>query len=283
MSVKRRSLGRTGEELSILGMGGIVVSELEQAEANRIVAQAVDRGVNYFDVAPSYGDAEERLGPALAPYRKDVFLACKTGERDREGSSRDLETSLTRLRTDHVDVYQLHGLMDLDDVEKVFGPGGAIETFEAAKQDGKARFLGFSAHSEEAALAALDRFPFDSVLFPFSFVCWFGGFGPQVMEAAKAKGIGRLALKSVARTFWPGEERKHPKCWYEPYDDPDKPRLAFSWTLSQEVTAAVAPGQQELFPMMMDLAERFRPITPEEEEQLREMARGLTPIFPQEE
>ena len=283
MSVKRRSLGRTGEELSILGMGGIVVSELEQAEANRIVAQAVDRGVNYFDVAPSYGDAEERLGPALAPYRKDVFLACKTGERDREGSSRDLETSLTRLRTDHVDVYQLHGLMDLDDVEKVFGPGGAIETFEAAKQDGKARFLGFSAHSEEAALAALDRFPFDSVLFPFSFVCWFGGFGPQVMEAAKAKGIGRLALKSVARTFWPGEERKHPKCWYEPYDDPDQARLAFSWTLSQEVTAAVAPGQHELFPMMMDLAERFRPITPEEEEQLREMARGLTPIFPQEE
>jgi len=283
MSVKRRSLGRTGEELSILGMGGIVVSELEQAEANRIVAQAVDRGVNYFDVAPSYGDAEERLGPALAPYRKDVFLACKTGERDREGSSRDLETSLTRLRTDHVDVYQLHGLMDLDDVEKVFGPGGAIETFEAAKQDGKARFLGFSAHSEEAALAALDRFPFDSVLFPFSFVCWFGGFGPQVMEAAKAKGIGRLALKSVARTFWPGEERKHPKCWYEPYDDPDKARLAFSWTLSQEVTAAVAPGQQELFPMMMDLAEKFRPITPEEEQQLREMARGLTPIFPQEE
>jgi len=283
MSVKRRSLGRTGEELSILGMGGIVVSELEQAEANRIVAEAVDRGVNYFDVAPAYGDAEERLGPALAPYRKDVFLACKTGERDREGSSRDLETSLTRLRTDHVDVYQLHGLMHLDDVEKAFGPGGAIETFEAAKREGKARFLGFSAHSEEAALAALDRFPFDSVLFPFNFVCWFGGFGPQVMEAAKAKGIGRLALKSAARTFWPGEERKHPKCWYEPYDDPEKARLAFSWTLSQEVTAAVAPGQQELFPMMMDLAERFRPITPEEEEQLREMARGLTPIFPQEE
>ncbi|HUU53832.1 MAG TPA: aldo/keto reductase [Armatimonadota bacterium] len=281
--MKRRVLGRTGEELSILGMGGIVVSELEQAEANRIVAEAVDRGVNYFDVAPSYGDAEERLGPALEPYRKDVFLACKTGSRDRDGSAKDLETSLKRLRTDHVDVYQLHGLMDLDDVEKAFGPGGAIETFEAAKRDGKARFLGFSAHAEEAALAALDRFPFDSVLFPFNFACWSGGFGPQVMEAAKAKGMGRLALKAAARTFWSGEEQKHPKCWYEPYDDPDTARLAFYWTLSQDVTAAVSPGQHELFPMMLDLAEKFRPITPEEEQQLRGITEGLTPIFPQEE
>jgi len=281
--VNRRSLGRTGEELSILGMGGIVVSELEQAEANRIVAEAVDRGVNYFDVAPSYGDAEERLGPALEPYRNGMFLACKTDKRDRKCSAKELETSLKRLRTDHVDLYQLHGLSSMEEVETAFGAEGAIETFEAAKRDGKARFLGFSAHSEEAALAALDRFPFDSVLFPFNFSCWFGGFGPQVMEAAKTKGTGRLALKSVARTFWPGEKRKHPKCWYEPYDDSEKARLAFRWTLSQDVTAAVSPGQHQLFPMMLDLADSFRPITPEEEEQLREMAQGLTPIFPQEE
>ncbi len=173
--------------------------------------------------------------------------------------------------------------MNLEDVDTVFGPGGAIETFEAAKRDGKARFLGFSAHSEEAALAALDRFPFDSVLFPFNFVCWFGGFGPQVMEAAKSKGAGRLALKSVARTFWPGKERKHPKCWYEPYDEPEEARLAFRWTLSQEVTAAVSPGQPELLPTMLDLADDFHPITPEEEQRLQEMARGLTPIFPQKE
>ncbi len=281
--MQRRPLGQTGETLSILGLGGIVVSELEQPEANRIVAEAVDRGVSYFDVAPAYGDAEERLGPALQPYRKSVFLACKTGERDREGAAADLERSLKRLGTDHVDLYQLHGLMNLEDVDTVFGPGGAIETFEAAKRDGKARFLGFSAHSEEAALAALDRFPFDSVLFPFNFVCWFGGFGPRVVEAAKSKGAGRLALKSVARTFWPGKERKHPKCWYEPYDEPEEARLAFRWTLSQEVTAAVSPGQPELLPTMLDLADDFHPITPEEEQRLQEMARGLTPIFPQKE
>jgi aryl-alcohol dehydrogenase-like predicted oxidoreductase len=281
--MEKRVLGRTGEELSILGFGGIVVSELSQEEADRTVAEAVDGGVNYFDVAPTYGNAQERLGPALEPYRDGVFLACKTAERTKDGSAEQLEESLRLLRTDHVDLYQMHGLMSMEDVETAFGQDGALETFEAARRDGKARFLGFSAHSEEAALAALERFGFDSVLFPFNFVCWLGGFGPRVLEAARERGAGRLALKSVARTFWPGEERKHPKCWYEPYDDPEKARLAFRWTLSQDLTAAVSPGQTELLPMMIGLAESFQPITPDEEQMLREMASGLTPIFPQDE
>jgi len=281
--MERRPLGKTGEKLSILGLGGIVVSGIPQSEADRIVAEAVDRGVNYFDVAPTYGNAQERLGPALEPYREKVFLACKTGERDKAGSAGDLEGSLRQLRTDHVDLYQLHGFMNVEDVEKAFGPEGAMETFEAAKRDGKVRFLGFSAHSEEAALEALRRFAFDSLLFPINFVCWLGGFGPKVMQAAKERGTARLALKSVARTFWPDRDKaKWPKCWYEPYDDPAKAQLAFRWTLSQEVTAAVSPGQHDLFPMMLDLADDFRPITPEEERHVRDMAKELTPIFPQD-
>jgi len=278
--MEKRSLGNTGEQVSILGFGGIAVADLPQADADRMVAEAVDRGVCYFDVAPSYGNAQERLGPALEPYRDGIFLACKTGERDKEGSARELEESLRLLRTDHVDLYQLHGLMNLDEVEKVFAPGGAVETFEAARQAGKTRFLGFSAHSEEAALEALKRFPFDTILFPFNFVCWFKGFGPRVMQAAKSRGAGRLALKSVARTFWPGDKRGYPKCWYQPYDEPEKAELAFRWTVSQEVSAAVSPGQHELFPMMLDFADRFRPITAEEEQRLRGMAERLTPIFP---
>ncbi len=279
--MEKRPLGKTGEELSILGLGGIVVSKLEQSEADRIVAEAFNRGLNYFDVAPTYGNAQERLGPALEPYRKDAFLACKTVERTKEGSAKELDESLRQLRTDHVDLYQMHGLMKPEDVETVFGPGGAMETFEAAKQDGKARFLGFSAHSEEAAVEALERYPFDSVLFAVNFVCWFKGWGPQIMEAAKKRGAGRLALKSVARTFWPEDGRKYEKCWYEPYEDPEKAALAFRWTLSQEVTAAVSPGHEGIFPMMLDLAEDFRPITAEEEKELRKMAEPLTPIFPQ--
>jgi len=277
--MQRRPYGKTGVELSILGFGGIVVAKLEQVEANRIVADAVARGVNYFDVAPTYSDAQEKLGPALEPYRKDVFLACKTAERTKDGAAQELARSLELLRTDHVDVYQLHGLGSLEEVDQVFAADGAMKVFEAAKREGKARFLGFSAHSVEAALAALDRYPFDSVLFPFNFVCWFGGFGPQVLEAAKAKGAARLALKAVARTNWPGEERKHAKCWYEPYDDPELASLAFRWTLSHDITAAVSPGQHDLWPMMMDIADEFTPITAEEEERLHELAMPLTPIF----
>ncbi len=281
--MEKRALGNTGEQLSILGFGGIVVSELRQEEAGRIVGEAVDRGVNYFDVAPTYGDAEDILGPALEPYRERVVLVGKTAERDREGSARELANSLRKLRTDHLDLYQLHGIASLEDVEKVFGPGGAMETFEAAQRDGKVRYLGFSAHSEEAALECLRRFAFDSMLFPINFVCWFGGFGSQAVEAAKERGTARLALKSVARTYWPeGQERKHPKCWYEPYDTPEKAGLAFRFTLSQDITAAIAPGQTELFPMMLDLADGFRPITRDEEQRLHEMADGLTPIFPQD-
>src|SRR5574340_936981 len=128
--MQKRVLGRTGEELSIVGLGGIVVADIPQEEANRIVAEAVDRGVNYFDVAPTYGNAQERLGPALEPYRKRVFLACKTAERDKDGSAKELEGSLKLLRTDHVDVYQLYGLSSREEVEQAFGPRSEEHTSE---------------------------------------------------------------------------------------------------------------------------------------------------------
>src|SRR5438105_6993856 len=121
-----RTLGRTGAQLSVIGFGGIVVNGLEQDEANRVVAGVVERGVTYFDVAPSYGngESEEKLGPALEPFRKDTFLACKTGMRDAKGAQEELDRSLRRLRTDHFDLYQLHGVTELEDVERVFAPGG---------------------------------------------------------------------------------------------------------------------------------------------------------------
>ena len=278
----RRALGRTGAELSLVGLGGIVLSGLPQSEADRLVSEAVDRGVCYFDVAPTYGDSQYLLGPALAPYRDQCFLACKTVERTAKDSARELEESLSALRTDHVDVYQLHGLASREDVEKVFGPGGAMETFVKAKQEGKVRFLGFSAHSTEAALEALRRHPFDSVLFPFNFACWYQGkFGPEVMEAAKQAGAARLALKAMARTFWPEGGRKYEKTWYEPLEDPELAALALRWTLSLDITATVPPGEPSCFWRAVEVAERFRPIAPEETERLRELATGLTPIFPQ--
>src|SRR5210317_1837909 len=163
--IEKRALGKTGEMLSMIGFGGIVVDKATTEQAASRVKEAIDFGINYFDVAPSYGNAEEMLGPALEPYRKDVFLACKTGERKKEGARRELEQSLKYLRTDHFDLYQLHSVTSLEDVDTIFSKGGAMETFLEARDEGKVRLLGFSAHSVEAAMALMDRFDFDTILF----------------------------------------------------------------------------------------------------------------------
>ena len=206
--VARQRYGRTKEKLSIIGFGGMVVKDVSPKEAANFVAEAVDRGVNYFDVAPFYGNAQQRLGPALKPYRHKSFLACKTLERDAAGAAKELSESLRLLQTDHFDLYQLHALTDLEEVDQAFGPGGAMEIILKAKEDGKVRYIGFSAHSEEAAHAALDRFDFDSILFPLSFPTWFGAnFGPSVYKRAKKTGMSIIGLKAMAHQQWPkGEE-----------------------------------------------------------------------------
>ncbi|MDR7417764.1 MAG: aldo/keto reductase [Armatimonadota bacterium] len=279
--MQRRALGRTGTDLSVVGFGGILVRNETPAEASRLVGQAIDRGINYFDVAPSYGDAEERLGPALAPYRGAVFLACKTQKRRRDEAAAELRQSLRRLGTDHVDLYQHHAVTTLDEVEQILAPGGAMEAFLEARAQGLIRLIGFSAHSDRAALALLDRFPFDSILFPLNWVVWFQGhFGPRVVDAAVRRGVGILALKSLGRRrLGEGEARVRPKCWYAPVESYDEAALALRFTLSLPVTAAVSPGHADLFTWMCDAADRFSPLSPEEIDALRARSAGLVPIF----
>lgn len=280
-AMQRRVLGKTGEQLSIIGFGGIAVSGVEQLEADALVQEAIDRGVNYFDVAPSYGNAEERLGPALEQFRKDVFLACKTTKRDKEGAATELEQSLKNLRTDHLDLYQLHAMTTEEDLQKAMGPGGAIETFVEARKKGLVRYIGFSAHSAEVALALMDQFDFDTILFPVNWVCYFNAnFGPQVIARAKEKGMGRLALKAMARTTRKkGEKKEYPKCWYKPVTDPEESVLAVKFTLSEPVTAAVTPGDPRLLRRAMDIADEFQPLTDAERDDLKKRAEGLEPIF----
>ncbi len=282
--IPKRRLGKTGVDLSIIAFGGIVVTDTEPTFAKNVVAEAFDRGINYFDVAPSYGNAQERLGPALEPYRMRSFLACKTAERTKSGAAKELEESLRLLRTDHLDLYQFHHLTTMDEVNTVFGPNGAMETFQAAKKAGKVRFIGFSAHSVEAALAALDRYEFDTILFPINFVLFSQAkFGPQVLAKAREKGMGILALKGMAKTTWPKtmkeSERPNPKCWYQPAALPEEATLGLRWTLSQPITAAVPPGDEKYFRLAMDVAQKFEPLKPEEEKALLARAVGVEPIF----
>ncbi len=277
--LEKRALGRTGEKLSVLGFGGLVVTDATPAQASERVAEAIDHGINYFDVAPSYGDAEVKLGPALEPYRSKVFLACKTMERKKDGALKELERSLTRLRTDHFDLYQLHAMTTLEDVEIALGADGALSAFLQAKREGKIRFIGFSAHSVEAATALMDRCDFDTILFPVNIAMWHrGNFGPQVLALAQKKGMGILALKAMAKGPWPKETKERtPKCWYEPLSEPAEALLGLRFTLSHPVTAALPPGNENLFSMALGFAKRFEPLSPEEAEALKE--RKDEPLF----
>ena len=280
--IEKRSLGKTGEMLSVIGFGGIVVMNASPEEASKVVKLAIDTGINYFDVAPSYGDAELKLGPALEPYRKNVFLACKTTERTKDKARAELEQSLKNLRTDHVDLYQLHAVTTLKDVEAILSPGGALETFIEAKKEGKTRFIGFSAHSVEAAMALMSRFDFDTILFPVNFTTWnAGNFGPQVLARAQEKKMGILALKSMAKGPWPeGADRsKYPKCWYEPLSTPEDIRMGLRFTLSHPVTAAIPPGDAGLFKIALSLSDKLDPLKKAEIKQIRERGEDGVPLF----
>ena len=280
--MEKRKLGKTDEMLSVIGFGGIIVMNEEQRDADKFVADAIERGVNYFDVAPSYGNAESKLGPALEGKRKNIFLACKTEMRTAVEAETALHNSLKQMKTDWFDLYQLHGVTTLEEVETISGPGGALETFIKAREQGLVRYLGFSAHSEEAALALLDLFDFDSILFPVNWACYMNnGFGAQIMKHAKAKGTARLALKAMAKSYWPeGAEKSYSKAWYEPISEKEHAQLALRYTLSQAVTAALPPGDIQLFKWALETAEDLKPITSDEISLLKNMSRVIEPLFP---
>ncbi len=278
-----KRLFREEVQLSILGFGGMVLVDMGQKAADAIVAESFDRGINYFDVAPFYGsgEAERKLGHALRPYRHDVFLACKTLERDAAAAEAELDQSLRTLKTDHFDLYQFHAVTTAEDVEEIFAPGGAAEAFVRARDRGKIRFVGFSAHSVVAALAMMDRFDFDSILFPVNFVCYAqGNFGPQVIQRAQERNVARMALKAMAHSPWRKREvRKYPKCWYRPIEDRDLARQAMRFSLSESVTAILPPGDERLFRMALELASELTPMSREERDLLLARTKGITPLL----
>lgn len=273
--IERRTFGNTGIELSIIGMGGVTVMNMPQSEASSLIHTALDRGINYFDVAPSYGDSEEKYGKALKGYRDQIFLSCKTGMRKKEEAAAELRQSLKRLDTDYIDLYQFHNLACMEDVELVFGKDGAMEAFLDAKREGLIRYIGFSAHSVRAALTAMDLFDFDAILFPINYVLYYkGNIGPQVLEKAQENGVARLAIKALAKGKWQEEANTNefPNLWYEPLSNPNIVRKALRFTLSLPITATIPSGDKVIFEIAMNAASEFTPITDEEKEELKNAA-----------
>lgn len=265
--MKYTQLGKTDIQVSYVSYGGIVSAGFYdnvsyptegQEASDRYVRWAIDHGVNYFDVAPGYGNAQDQLGISLAPFRKQVSLACKTIHRDRENAEKDLERSLKLLKTDCFDVYQLHAVSSMDDVERAFAPDGIMEMMRTLKQRGIARYLGFTAHSEDAALRMLELFPFDTVLFPFN---WFmnmaHGMGNRLLQTAREKGIGILCMKAFIERRWePGEDRGcFPKSWCKPIDTDAEPEFGISamkYALSLGVNTLIPPGNFKSFSFAVD-------------------------------
>jgi len=279
-----RGFGKDGVKLSVIGFPGLLLRRFEQKDADRLVAEAFERGVNYYDVAPAYGDAELKMGPALEKYRKKVFLASKTKMRDREGAKMEFERSLERLRTDHFDLYQLHVLSDVSkDVDQAFAKDGAMAYLQEQRKAGRIRYLGFSAHTEEAALAALDRFQFDSIMFPVNFVSFFNAdFGPKVVAKAREKGTAILAIKGFCRQRWEAgdPERKKLRFWYKPITDSDEAKMALRFTLSKGAIASIPPSVEVGHKAALNAAAAAGEITAEETTRLRAIAKGLEPLFP---
>ena len=272
-----------GVSLSIVGAGGLMFRGMAREEVDRLVAYSVDRGINYFDAAPSYGEgeAEEKLGSALLPYRNRVFLSCKTLARSAAGVRQDLEGSLRRLRSEHIDLYQFHAVNRAEDVDAIFAPLGAMEVFVRAREEGRIRFIGFSSHSVPLALALMERFRFDSILFPVNFACYEkGNFGPRVIERARSLGVARVALKALAYRPWQKtEERKYPNCWYRPIDSPEMALQAIRFTLTEDVSALIPPADERLYRMTMALASQVSPMSPAERSHFLASARGIKPIM----
>lgn len=284
----RRALGRTGRRVSIVGFPGLALIHQDQDPCNAAIRRAYERGVNYFDVAPAYGrgDAEIKMGVGLqALERERIFLACKTKARDREGARQELERSLERLKTKWLDLYQLHALIQPDEVEQALGPGGAMEAILEAKKEGKVRHIGFSAHTTKAALKAMRTFRFDTVMFPINFVEYYTrGFAKPVLELAGEQGAAVVAIKPMCRGAWKEGEERTRRWWYRPVEAPEEIDLALRFTLSRRpVVAGFPPAFLDLLDRALDAAPGYRPLGAEEERRLRGLASSCESVFRREE
>lgn len=282
--MEQRRLGRSGHQSSVLIYGAAALAEVDQDTADASIRLALDAGINHFDVAASYGDAELRLGPWMPDLRGRIFLATKTGLRDREAAWAQMNQSLERLQTDHVDLIQVHAVGDLDELDLVTRPGGSLEAVVRARDEGLAGAVGITGHGHQAPathLEALRRFPFDTVLTPLNWVlaqdlAYLADYQALVAEI-QAQEVGLMIIKTVSRRNWPeGPEGHGYSTWYEPFDDQQRISAAVAWVLAHpEVTGIATPGDVRLLPLVIEAERRLGEIGLDEAEQVL----GRTPDY----
>ncbi|WP_380167772.1 aldo/keto reductase [Jannaschia sp. R86511] len=285
--METRRLGRLEHRSSVLVYGAAALSDVTQDVADRAVQQLLEAGINHVDVAADYGDAEVRLGACMAELRPRVLLATKTGLRDAEPARRQIEASLERLRTDRVDLLQLHAVGDLAELDLVTRPGGALAAAVQAQEEGLVGAVGITGHGPQAAathLEALRRYPFATVLTPLNPLLWReaafrDAFGALRDEVAR-QDAGLMVIKAVAHRPWPSGEQDGQAftTWYEPFADPGRVKAAVSWVLDQPgVTALATPGDVRLLGDVV-AAERDRSSAAEAEAALVDVAGYASPF-----
>lgn len=281
----KRRFGQTGHMSSGVIFGAFAVGQVSQAEADAVMAQLLARGVNHIDVAPSYHDAEERLGPWLEKHRERFFLGCKTQLRGREEAWEELHASLRRLRVERFDLYQLHAVTTMEDLERCFAPGGAMEAILEARNRGLTRYVGITSHGLKAPavqLASLERFDFDSLLFPLNFVLWANEDYRRDVQAllrlAAERDVGTMVIKVFARQPW-GEAPRRYHTWYRPFETDEEIERALRFALSQPISGVISAGDARLLPAILDAAERFRPMGDAEQAELLATAGDYELIF----
>ena len=281
--MEQRRLGKTEHMSSIITFGGAALWDVSQSEANNAAEMAVEHGINHFDVAPSYGKAELLLGPWIQKNRNKIFLACKTTERGKNETCESIKRSLDLLKTDFFDLFQFHGVQDIETLNVVLGPMGALEAVLEAKGQGLIRHIGITGHRPFVLIEALNRFDFATLLFPINRVLAahrndFNDF-LLLLEIARQKDVGTIAIKAITKQPWEAPMRMY-RTWYEPFDEPDEVEKSIWFTLSQDVTTAALPADLRLWPLIIDAAERFRTLDKDQQKKVIAAVKQYKPLFP---
>lgn len=284
--METRRLGKTGHQSSVVTFGTYAIGWATQDDADRAIDYALSHGINDFDVAPTYGDAELRLGDYLRRHpQPDLFISCKTNQRDRAGAREELHRTLDRLGRDRFDLYQLHAVGDLATLDQVMAPNGAFAAILAARDQGLAPFIGITGHGLDAPAThteALRRYDFATVMTSCNLLLYarpdFRPAWQTLLAACQAGDVGVHVIKAAAKAPWAGRRPTH-QTWYEPLTDQVNVDRAVAWALNQPVTTLCSSGDLAILPKMVAAAERYQAISEEEQMRLLAMAPGYETIF----
>ena len=264
MKIPKLPFGRTGHESTRAIFGSWALSGATQAEADRVLELLLEYGVNHIDTAPIYGNAEQRIGPWMAQHRDRFFLATKTRNRAYQRAWDDLRRSLDRLRVDHVDLWQMHGLTNPAGWEKAMGPGGALEAFVEARDRGLVRYLGVTGHGSKVPamhLRSLERFDFDSVLLPCNYAMMqkprYAADFDSLLSLCQERRVAVQTIKAIARRPWKDRPKTHNTYFYQPLETQESIDRAVHWSLGLAETFMITAGDMDLLPMVLDAASRF--------------------------